>query len=100
MSERGKSIMAHLAKHMFALCSTPSTSRRHHHIRYRRTQSDKPFLTIAPNPLTRRLLERLLRQSGYWPTVVSNELEALDALERTTFTAITMIPEPTAISGK
>lgn len=49
---------------------------------------DSDILTIAPNPLTRRLLERLLRQSGYWPTVVSNEFEALDALERTTFTAM------------
>ncbi len=49
---------------------------------------ESDILTIASNPLARRVLERLLRQSGYWPTVVSNEFEALDALERTTFTAM------------
>jgi CheY-like chemotaxis protein len=41
------------------------------------------ILVIGSEPLARKILDRLLRRFGYWPEVVSNELDALDALERT-----------------
>jgi len=43
------------------------------------------ILVIVFEALSRRIFERMLRRSGYWPTIVSSESDALDVLERTMF---------------
>lgn len=46
------------------------------------------ILAISSEPLTRKIMDRLLRRLGYSARVVANELDALDALDGTTFDAM------------